>query len=61
MCFLLIVHHQKDGMGEPLKGVSSPLILLPDPPPANTYNSLPVVGNYPEPVAASNQESEVRY
>ena len=33
----------------------------PSPPPQPmNYGSLPVVGNYPEPVAASNQETEVR-
>ena len=33
----------------------------PDCPPAGTYHSLPVDGNYPEPVPASDRESEVRY
>ena len=34
----------------------------PSPPPQPiSCRSLPVVGNYPEPVATSNQETEVRY
>ena len=31
------------------------------PPQLKNYHSLPVVSNYPEPVAASNKETEVRY